>query len=281
MSAAALEGVTKRFGQIVALQDVSVSIAAGSTVALLGANGAGKSTFAGLLAGLRHPDEGTVRVAGRDPRHHRARAALGVAPQETAFPETLRARELVEFAARHFPAARRPDDLLDAFGLRAIAQRQVGGLSVGQRRRLGVALAFAGRPLLVVLDEPTAGLDADGRRAVWDAVKSTDAAVVVATHQLDEAEAVADRIVALDGGRIVADGPVAAVKGRAGRTRIRFRGERPPIGGAVVDGGWVTIETNDAASVVRELVRAGVPLDGLEVRPQSLEEALASPRDEG
>jgi ABC-2 type transport system ATP-binding protein len=278
VTVAVLDRVTKRFGGIAALDDVSLSVEAGSTVALLGPNGAGKSTLAGLLVGLRRPDRGAVRVEGRDPRDHRARVVVGSVPQETTFPQTLRVVEVVEFAARHFPQPRKALDVLDEFGLVGSARRQVGGLSVGQRRRLSVALAFVARPALVVLDEPTAALDREARRAVWAAVRAArerGCAVIVATHQLDEAEAVATRVVAISRGRIVADGSVGDVTRRNGAVRVRYRADRaPPFDGARIEDGWAVIQAQDAGTVVRELVLAGIQLEGLEVRALTLEEAL-------
>ena len=279
MSVAELRHVSKRFGSVRALDDVSFALAPGETVALLGPNGAGKSTLVSVLVGLRAPETGEALVEGGDPRDHRTRAALGTVPQETVLPQTLRVRELVTFAARHFPAAETVSTALAQFGLTALAERQAGSLSVGQRRRVALALAFVGRPRLLVLDEPTAPLDAEGRSAVWSAVaaaRERGAAILLATHHLDEAEAVATRVVALADGRVVADGSMDDVRRRAGGARIRFRldGAAPPPG-AAVDGGYASIETDDPGGVVRKLVLDGVPLPELEVRPLTLAEALA------
>jgi ABC-2 type transport system ATP-binding protein len=274
-----LTGVSKRFGATVALADVSLAIEEGSTGALLGPNGAGKSTLSGIVLGWRTAGTGSVRILGRDPRDHRARAVLGAVPQETLFPQTLRVRELLEFVARHYAEPLPVADALEQFGLDSLAGRQAGGLSVGQRRRLSLAMAFVGRPRLLVLDEPTAALDRDGRRVVWTATEAARAhgcAVLLATHQLDEAEAVATRVVAIDHGRVVADGSVAEVKLRAGGARIRFRAtEAPAVDGARLDEGWAVIETaEDAGAVVQRLVAAGIALPELEVRSLTLVEAL-------
>ena len=279
MTVALLDGVTKRYGRTTALDDVSPTFESGSTVAFLGPNGAGKSTLASLLLGLRRPDCGRVEIGGLDPCNPRARRLLAAVTQESAFPQTLRVREVVEFARRHFSHARPAAEVLGEFDLTQLERRQVGGLSVGQRRRLAVALAFVARPLLLVLDEPTAALDGDGRKTVWraiDAARERGASVLVATHQLDEAEAVATHVVAIDRGRIVTAGDVEAVKRTAGGARIRFRSDgRPaPVGAHVVDG-WVELATRDAGVTVRQLVAEGELLDGLEVRPLTLEEALA------
>ena len=281
---AALEGVTKRFGPVTALDDVSLQIERDSTTALLGPNGAGKSTLAALLLGLRRPDCGSVLLLGRDPRDHRARRLLGAAPQEVAFPQLLTVREVLALVGAHFDHTS-ADDIVSVFGLSRLLRRQTGGLSGGQRRRLAVALAFVGRPRLVVLDEPTAGLDGEGRRAVWDSVRAArgaGAAVLFATHELDEAEAVATRVVALDQGRPVADGTAAAVKSRAGLTRIRFRAASPPRMRPEPrwQDGWVELDTVDAGATVADLVAAGIPLLDLEVRPLTLREALDVLREE-
>jgi ABC-2 type transport system ATP-binding protein len=267
MSVALVESASKRFGDVAALSDVSLRLEAGSVVALLGPNGAGKSTLVSLLLGLRAPDRGTVRVCGRDPRDHRARTVLGAAPQELQYPGTLRVAEIVAFAAAHFPDPFAVGLLLEQFGLEEVAQRQAGGLSGGQRRRLGAALAFVGRPALAVLDEPTASLDPEGRSAVWAAVTAArilGASVLLATHDLHEAEAVADRVVLIDRGRVAVDGTMSEVKARAGGSRLSYRS----------DAGVVTAEVADPGAAVAALVAAGTILRELHVRPLTLEEAL-------
>jgi ABC-2 type transport system ATP-binding protein len=279
MTVARVERVTKRYGRITALDDVSLTLQAGSTVAFLGPNGAGKSTLVSLLLGLRRPNSGCVDVCGLDPQNPRARRLLAAVTQETAFPLTLRVGEVVDFARRHFPHRRATADVLAEFDLATLERRQVGGLSVGQRRRLAVALAFVARPSLLVLDEPTAALDSDGRKCVWRAIRAArerGAGVLVATHHLDEAEAIATHVVTIDHGRIVKVGGVDELKRSAGGSRIRFRADgRPTPADANVVDGWVELNTHDAGAAVRRLVAAGERLDGLEVRPLTLEEALA------
>jgi len=207
--AAALRTVSKRFGEAVALDRVDLAVEAGEIVALVGPNGAGKTTALAILLGLRRPDEGTAEIFGVDPRQVRARLAVGVTPQESGFPPTLRVREIVELVRAHFPCAVPTDELLGRFRLDTIARRQAGGLSGGERRRLSVALAFAGDPAAIFLDEPTAGLDVESRRSVWaeiDRYSADGGAVLLTTHYLDEAERLAGRIVLLAQGRVVAEG---------------------------------------------------------------------------
>ena len=212
MIAAALRAVTKRFGKTVALDRLELEIRSGEVLALLGPNGAGKTTALSILLGLRRADSGRAELFGLDPRHAIARRAIGVTPQESGFPPTLRVRELVELVRAHFPNAQPADELLARFGLVEIARRQAGGLSGGEQRRLSVALAFAGRPRALFLDEPTAGLDVESRRAVWREVQTFAGAgdtVLLTTHHLEEAEALASRIVLLARGRVVAEGSPA------------------------------------------------------------------------
>jgi ABC-2 type transport system ATP-binding protein len=280
MTVAEVDGVSKRFGDVVALDRLSLAVEAGSTVALLGANGAGKTTLISLLLGLRTPDGGRVRVLGGDPRAPAVRRALGTALQDVGVPATLRVEELVRFVAAHFANAAPIGELLARFGLDRVATRQAGGLSGGQRRRLALALAFAGRPPLVILDEPTASLDPDGRAAVWaasDDLRHAGGTVVVATHDLHEAEAAADRVVVVDAGRVVADGSPRALAARAGTTRIAYVGDRAPPGfpDARRERGRVVLDVADAGVAVTRLVREGVELRELEVRALSLEEAIA------
>ncbi len=282
MSVAALDAVTKRFGQTAALTSATFAVERGEVAALLGANGAGKTTALALLLGLRQPDSGTARLFGLDPRVPAARRNVGVALQEPTFPTTLRVRELLALVRVHYPTPAPDAALLERFGLASLAPRQLGGLSGGERRRVAVALAFAGRPALVVLDEPTAGLDPDARRDVWAAVRAhagDGGTILLTTHHLDEADALAHRVVLLDRGVVAADDSVAAIKAAAGLTRVRFRA--PPglaVEGAERDGDCLAILTRDAGAALEQLVRRGVPLAELEVRPLTLEDAIAARR---
>jgi ABC-2 type transport system ATP-binding protein len=274
MTVAALADVEKRYGETPALDGVSFAIERGETVALLGPNGAGKSTALRLLLGLLRPDAGRVELFGADPRRPEVRASVGVTPQETLFPATLRVGELVHLVRAHYATPLPHDELLETFGLADLASRQAGGLSGGERRRVGVALAFAGNPKFVVLDEPTTGLDFEARTAVWRAIGSHAAAggtVLLTTHQLDEADALAGRIVLIERGRVVADGPTSAIKAAAGLTAVSYRD---------VHGSLRRLLSRDGGAAVERLVRDGVRLRDLEVRPLTLEEALAARESE-
>ncbi len=282
MILARAEKVTKRYGDVTAVDGVSIDVRPGEVVGLLGPNGAGKSTLLELLTGRRRPTSGRVQLCGGDPRDPANRRRLGVTPQETGLPPTLRVGEVVDFVARHFTDPVGRDELLTRFGLHDLARRQAGGLSGGQRRRLAVALAFVGRPQIVLLDDPTTGLDVPARRGLWDAVRAFHAeggTVLLTSHHLEEIEALATRAVIIGGGRVIADDTVDAIRGGVGRKRVSvtLSGVLPDLPGvlaAETDGARTHLYTADADRMVRDLVAARVPFHDLEVRATSLEEAF-------
>jgi ABC-2 type transport system ATP-binding protein len=281
---ARLENISKAFGRTVALSGVDLAVEHGEIHALLGPNGAGKTTALNTLVGLRRPDAGRALLFGRDPRSRDARLRLGCTPQETGLPPTLTVRETLDLVRAHFPHPRAAAELLATFDLDEHAPRQVGGLSGGQRRRLSVALAFAGAPSLLVLDEPTTGLDVASRRILWSAIRAhADAggAVLLSTHQLEEAEALASCVTVIADGRVRAEGSVDAIRALAGLARIRIASaEVPDVPGIIrrerSAGGATTLYVRDAGDVVRELVRCDSSLDALEVSPATLEEAFVA-----
>jgi ABC-2 type transport system ATP-binding protein len=198
MIVAALRGVTKRFGSLVALDAVDLELRGGEVLALLGPNGAGKTTALSLVLGLRRPDRGRAELLGLDPRSRDARATIGVTPQEAGFPPTLRVPEIVDLVRAHFATPVPTAELLARFGLTDCRRRQAGGLSGGERRRLSVALAFAGQPLAV-----------EARRSLWEELQAYAAAggtILLTTHYLEEVEALATRVALLARGRIAAEG---------------------------------------------------------------------------
>jgi len=206
---------TRSYGPVIALDGVSLDVPAGQLLGLLGPNGAGKTTLLQLLAGLRRPTSGTVEIFGGDPREASRRRRLGSTPQETGLPPTLRVQEVVDFVAGHFDHPVPTGELLEQFGLTGLNRRQTGGLSGGQKRRLAVAVAFVGRPDLVLLDEPTTGLDVEARHGLWDAVRvyhRGGGTVVLTSHYLQEVEALAERVVVIDQGQVRADGTLAQVR---------------------------------------------------------------------
>jgi len=272
---------TRSYGPVIALDGVSLDVRPGQLLGLLGPNGAGKTTLLQLLAGLRKPTSGTVELFGGDPREASRRRRLGSTPQETGLPPTLRVQEVVDFVASHFNHPVPTVELLQQFGLAGLERRQTGGLSGGQRRRLTVAIAFVGRPDLVLLDEPTTGLDVEARHALWDAVRvyhKGGGTVVLTSHYLEEVEALAERVVVIDQGQVRADGTLAQVRSLVPARRLRLRAPSlPHLAG--VDrinrkGDLYELWTADSDAVVRQLVSMSVPFVDLEVSTASLEEAF-------
>ncbi len=222
-----VEGLVKRYGDVVAVDGVSFGVRAGTVLALLGPNGAGKTTTVECIEGYRTPDRGLVRVHGYDPVAEREHvvARLGVMLQGGGTWRGASPRELVRLFARFYADPHDPDELLARVGLSARAQARVRTLSGGEQQRLSLALALVGRPDVVILDEPTAGMDARARRLVWQLIEELrehGAAVLLTTHLTDEVERLADRVAIIDRGRLVAlDDPAALLAGPAAdRVRV-------------------------------------------------------------
>ena len=284
---AALEGVTKAYGAQSVLDGFDIALEAGSVTALLGPNGAGKSTVAGLLTGRLRADSGTARLFGLDPADRLARARMGIMLQAGGLPETLSVAEAVDLHAGYFARRLPTAAVLEQAGLTALAARRCDRLSGGEARKVQFAMAIVGAPDLLVLDEPTTGFDPESRRAMWDVVRAkADAgtAVLLATHHMDEAEALADRIVVIAGGRIIADGTPAAIKAQVAATAIRLRTRLPAERFRALPG-VVKIETVGAdlsllTTAPRPTLEAAFAVDPalatFEVTGASLEDALAN-----
>ncbi|RQP12394.1 MAG: ABC transporter ATP-binding protein [Microbacteriaceae bacterium] len=287
MSALAeLRGVTRTYGEVTALAGIDLDIHDGQVLGLLGPNGAGKTTTLSLVSGLIRPTSGSVRLFGRDPRDAAARQHLGTTPQQTALPETLRVREVIDFVGGHFAERVPTGELAEEFGLADLLKRQTGALSGGQKRRLSVALAFVGRPRLVLLDEPTTGLDIDGRHVLWEAIRrqrEAGASIVVTSHYLEEIEQLAERVAVIAGGRVVADDDLATVIGSVGTRWASLQSPEaariaalPQVAGSRIDGDRVELSLRDADAFVRDLVATGAPFTELQLRSATLEEAFLS-----
>jgi ABC-2 type transport system ATP-binding protein len=232
--AVVVEGLVRPYSATRAVDGLDLTAAAGAVTAVLGPNGAGKTTTIECCEGLRRPDAGTVRVLGRDPltadAAHRAR--VGVMLQDGGLPGGSRALDLVRHVARLHARPLAVDELAERLGLHTVARTPLRRLSGGQRQRVALACALVGRPLVAFLDEPTAGLDPQARLAVWrlvEEVREAGTAVVLTTHLMDEAERLADRVVVVDGGRVVAEGSPAELTGARGAAeQLRF-GARPRL----------------------------------------------------
>jgi ABC-2 type transport system ATP-binding protein len=278
---AQLAGVHKRYRKRSALDGLSLELRKGEILVVLGPNGAGKSTAISILTGLRRADAGTVTMLGDDPREPHVRRRLGVTPQNLDFPPMLRVHEIVELVRAHFEAPLALDEVLTRFDLAHLRDRYASGLSVGEQRRLAVAVAFTGRPAIAVLDEPTTGLDVESRRAVWRSVRAFVAGggtVLLTTHYLEEADALASRVVVVDRGRDVFSGSVDEIKSRLGIKRVLLR-HAPELPVADVrtmarENERYVLRTRDVNGLVEALVARGVRFDEIDILPITLEEAF-------
>ena len=283
--AAELCGVTKRYGAITAVDALTLSIAPGTVTALLGPNGAGKTTAVRLMLGLSRPTSGVARLFGGDPTDPAARRRVGVMLQIAKVPETLRVREHIDLFRSYYAAPMPLDAALAAAGLATLADRKYGELSGGQQQRVQFALAICGNPELLFLDEPTVGLDVAARRAFWHEVRRLSergTGILLTTHYLEEADALADRVIVLQQGRVGADASPTELKTLAAARRIRCvtslpvtHIERlPGVQSVRRDGTATEILTSVAEQVSRELLIADAALAGLEITGAGLEDAF-------
>ncbi len=289
MPAVSVRGLVKSYGSVRAVEGVSFEVEAGEVFALLGPNGAGKTTTIEILEGFRNRDAGEVRVLGLDPGDRRSgqqlRSQLGVVLQELAVEPFLSVRQVLRRNAGYYPAPREVDEVIELIGLEEKADAKVKTLSGGQQRRLDVGMGIVGNPALLFLDEPTTGLDPAGRRTSWELVRqlaSEGTTVMLTTHYMDEAEALADQVAIIASGRIVAQGPPASLGGRdQGAATIRFRLPAdvtvPDLPAEVTGTGQsMEVRTDRELEVLHELTRWALEHDvritGLTVSRHTLED---------
>ncbi|MGN6183047.1 MAG: ABC transporter ATP-binding protein [Thermoanaerobaculia bacterium] len=225
MNAATFTSVTKNYGMVEALRGLDLTIRPGELVALLGANGAGKTTAVRLLLGLAKPTSGRVDVFGGDPRDARSRTRIGAVLQVARVPETLKVREHIDLFRSYYPNPMSMRDIIAAANLEGVEDRKFGQLSGGQQKRVLFALAIAGNPDLLILDEPTVGLDVEARRALWKQIRAFVAlgkSVLLTTHYLAEAEALANRVVVVNRGVVVKEGTPSEIRGDAASLEDAF-----------------------------------------------------------
>jgi ABC-2 type transport system ATP-binding protein len=285
VAAVELHDVHRTFGAVRAVDGIDLRLELGEIAALLGPNGAGKTTTIDMILGLGRPDQGTVQVLGMAPTEAISRGLIAAVLQTGGLLKDVTVRETVRLTASLYAKARPVDEVLERAGITGIADRLVGACSGGEQQRLRFALALLPDPALMALDEPTSGMDVEGRRDFWRAIRR-DAAqgrtVLFATHYLEEADAYADRIILLREGRIVADGTAAEVRslssGRSVRARLPGADEAalsklPGVRSVELRGDRVLIQTTDSDAVARYLLTS-TPASELEVVTQNLEDAF-------
>jgi ABC-2 type transport system ATP-binding protein len=282
---ASLKNVSKNYGQVAALREIQMDVHAGELLGVLGPNGAGKTTAVKLLLGLSHPNAGEVRVFGQDPRKHAARTRVGVMLQVARVPETLKVREHVQQFRAYYPSPLPYGEVIESAGLQGLEERLFGALSGGQKQRVLFALAICGSPDLLFLDEPTVGLDVSTRLVIWEQIRrltQQGSTVVLTTHYLEEVDALADRVVVLNHGVLVAQGTSAEIKARIADKKIRCRTSLRPdqirtiagVKSVSPEGTGVEIRTPQVEPVLRELFARDPELQGLELAGSTLEEAF-------
>jgi ABC-2 type transport system ATP-binding protein len=282
---ASLSHASKNYGEVQALRQVDFTIRAGELVALLGPNGAGKTTAVKLFLGLAKPTTGTVSVFGGNPIHAEVRTRIGAMLQVAKVPETLRVREHIDLFSSYYPRPLPIDEILTLAGLQEIKDREFGELSGGQRQRVLFALALCGDPDILFLDEPTVGLDVESRRVLWEEIRRLVArgkTVLLTTHYLEEADALADRVVVINRGEIIAEGTPAEIKASTAGRRIRcvtslnietVRG-LPGVIEVRTDREGLEIRAGAAEPILRELLMRDAGLSNIEVTSAGLEEAF-------
>jgi ABC-2 type transport system ATP-binding protein len=285
-----LQGLSKAFPgpsePVQAVRGIDITIERGQTVALLGPNGAGKSTTIDMMLGLLRPDSGSVSLFGRSPEASIADGAIGAMLQTGAPIRDVTVRELVSMMAAFYPHPLSADEVFDLVGIEDIADRRTEKLSGGQAQRVRFAVALVSDPALLVLDEPTVAMDVDGRRRFWAGMRafaSRGKTVVFATHYLEEADAYADRIVLMAGGRVVADGPPTEIKARVGARTIRATlpsaepaelAKLPGVTAAERHGETVTLRCSDSDAAIRSLLARHPAARDIEISGAALEDAF-------
>ncbi len=286
-----VRGLVKHYAGVTAVDGIDLEIRRGEIFALLGPNGAGKTTTVEILEGYRHRDSGEVTVLGYDPARQRARlkSQIGIVLQSTGVERYLTVAETVRMYAGFYPHPRPVDEVIGLVGLEAKRNSRVNKLSGGQQRRLDVAIALAGDPDLLFLDEPTTGFDPSARRESWDVIKNLATlgkTVLLTTHYMDEAQFLAGRVAVISAGQIVAQGDPATLADRElARARVRYRlpaGAAPPpgLGGPAGADGFTEFAPDDLMLALHRLtgwaLEQRVSLDGLQVTRPSLEDVYLS-----
>jgi ABC-2 type transport system ATP-binding protein len=280
-----LKGAHKRYGKINALDGFDLEVRPRELLALLGPNGAGKSTAISILLGLQTLDEGSAELFGRSPREIEGRRRIGVMMQEVALAGVMRPREMLQQVASYYPLPHDVDAVIARLSLEALMKRPYGKLSGGQKRQVQFAMAIVGRPELLFLDEPTAGLDVQAREALWKVVRELlheGCSIVLTTHYLEEAEALADRVAVMARGRLIASGSVNEIRAYVTRKQVSCVSRLAPdavrawpeVVQLDMERGRMQISTRSAEALLVRLFREDPQLSDIEVKRAGLAEAF-------
>jgi len=277
---AKITSVTKKFGKVTALSDLTMEVKRGQAVALLGPNGAGKSTAISILQGLRKPTSGTAELFGYSAGSPQAMQKVGVTPQAADFPDQVTPRELLRLATSHFIEPHSIDYLIETFGLAKTIDRRIHGFSGGEKRRIALALCFAGNPELVILDEPTTGLDAKSQlefQAIAQQFINKGGSMVLTSHYWPEIEGIADHITMIDEGNTVLTGAIADIKAAVGLSRIKLKSNNPGTfvtQNFIQHGAYWSCIADDSDITAKQLIKANEEFSELSITPIGLDEAL-------
>ncbi|MCB0393703.1 MAG: ABC transporter ATP-binding protein [Bdellovibrionales bacterium] len=275
-----LKSICKSFGKFNAVSDLDLNLPKGKITTLLGPNGAGKSTTIGMILGLVSPTRGNVKVMGHAPGSIAVRKIVGCTPQDSQFPENIKVREILETVQSHYTQPSSIDQIANRFHVTPLLQKNASQLSGGQRRCLALACAFIGNPQLMVLDEPTTGLDVDVRKSLWSEIRKFAASggtVLLTTHYLEEAESVSDYVVVIDKGHVTREGTPEEIKKSIGHYEIKFKSNEnlsfPPDCSHQKDGNCYRVATRESDKFVRDFLMRH-DFSELEIKPMSLEDAF-------
>ena len=292
-AAVQLENASKSFGRVKALHNVSIKVEPGEVVAFLGPNGAGKTTAISLMLGLRSPTSGSARIFGQNPREPKNRSRIGVMLQESGVPGLLKVRELIELFTKFYSNPLMVSKVLEMANLTEKKDAIASTLSGGQKQRLYFALAVCGNPDVLFLDEPSVALDVESRRSFWTEISGfakTGKTVILTTHYLEEADALANRIIVINKGEIVAQGSPNQIKARVGGKNISFKleGNQSKLLENVqniqrfnITGESVNLYTHQPEKVLQEIFARGLDISNLSVTGAGLEEAFVEITEQG
>ena len=287
MLAIDLQNLTKRYGAVTAVNDRTLQVSPGEIVAFLGPNGAGKTTTIDMMLGLARPNSGSVAIYGKTPAESIARGEIAAVMQTGGLLKDFTVEETIQYTASLYPHARPASEVLDRAGITGIAGRRVGKCSAGEQQRLRFAMALLSDPRLLILDEPTTGMDVEGRREFWQAIRkdaTRGRTILFATHYLDEADAYADRIVLIREGSIVADGTTAEIKNLASGRRVRATLDSPDLAALRALDGVIAVEQRGESllvncsnsDIVARYLLTSTPARDVEISSQNLEAAFVA-----